>query len=183
MPYQMKKIEQQIPGAEPVRVLPAQPEQEHQADHRGERLVEEQRLEMLAEGRVGIRACRAEVRCHPMLALDRDPPGQVGLRSVELLVEEVAQSADRLHREQGRRNDVRPAPEGLAFPAQVQPGRDGANQQPTVDAQAAEPGERIRAIGRPPDRQQDRQRVVLVERPLVDDVVQPAADQRGDRQR
>ncbi len=40
---------------------------------------------------------------------------------------------------------------------------------PAVDAEAR--------IGR----QDDLERVVLVERPLVDDVVEPAADQRGDR--
>ena len=47
--------------------------------------------------------------------------------------------------------------------------RDGAGDDPAVDAEAR--------VGR----QDDLERVVLVQVPLVDDVVQPAADQRRDR--
>ena len=102
-------------------------------------------------------------------AVDRDAPRQRRRRAVQLLVEVVAPPADRLHHEQGRRDDVGPARERHAAAARVPPGRQRAGHDAAVDAEP-----RIR-------RQDDLERIVRVERPLVDDVVQPAADQGRDR--
>ena len=104
-------------------------------------------------------------------AVDRDAPRQVGRRPVQLLVEEVAEAAEGLHHEQAGRDHVRPLRERLVPAARDVPGGDRAGDDPAVDPQP-----RVR-------RQEDLDRVVLVERPLVDDVVQPAADQRRRRRR
>ncbi len=104
----------------------------------------------------------------PVDALDRDPPGEIGRGPVELLVEEVAPAGHRLHHEEAGRDAVGPGQEGLALPAHVDVGHDEAGDDPAVDAQAA--------VGR----QDDRGQVVLVAVPLVDDVVEAAADQSRD---
>ena len=74
-----------------------------------------------------------------------------------------------LHREQPGGDDVRPAQEVLTLGADVQECRRGPEDDPAIHAQTR--------VGR----QEDLDRVVLVEGPLVDDVVQPTADQRRDR--
>ena len=121
-------------------------------------------------GQVGRRRrVRTRVVRDAVDALDRDTPRQVGRRAVQLLVEEVAPACDRLHDEEARGHDVRPAQERCTLVAAVQEGRDRPGDDPAVDAQAG--------VGR----QEDLDRVVLVERvPLVDDVVGAAADQCGD---
>src|SRR5665811_1916128 len=50
-------------------------------------------------------------------ALDRDAPGQLRRRPVQLLVEEVPPARHRLHHEQARCGRVGPAQEGLPLPA------------------------------------------------------------------
>ena len=102
----------------------------------------------------------ARVGGDPMGAVDRDPPRQRRRRAVQLLVEEVAPAGDGLHHEQPRRHDVGPAQERDTLAARVQERRDRPQRDPAVDAET-----RVR-------RQEDLDRVVLVERPLVDDVVQ-----------
>ena len=124
---------------------------------------------MLAERRGRVRAGRARVRFHPVGTLDRDPPRQRRRRAVQLLVEEIPPARDRLHREQGRRDDVRPAPERHALPARVEDDGHEPSRDPAVDAQ---PGK---------GRQDDLDQVVLVELPLVDDVVGATTDECGHR--
>ena len=96
------------------------------------------------------------------------PQGSDVGRAVQLLVEEVAPARDCLHHEQRRRDDVRPAQERDALVARVQERRDRAGDDPAVDPEA-----RVRG-------QDDLEWVVLVQRPLVDDVVEPPANQRRD---
>ena len=67
------------------------------------------------------------------------------------------------------RDDVGPAQERDLLVARVQARGDRARDDPAVDAEAG-----VR-------RQEDLDRVVLVQRPLVDDVVGAAADERRDR--
>ena len=73
-----------------------------------------------------------------------------------------------LHEEDARRDDVRPAPERDPVVADEVDHRERARDEAAEDAEAA-----VR-------RQDDLQGVVGVQLPLVDDVVEPAADQRRD---
>ncbi len=160
--------EQQVARAQPAAPVVADVDQGECADHPRQRLVQEQRVEELAERRARVGAGRAGVGLDAMGAVDRDAPRQRRRRAVQLLVEEVAPARDGLHHEQAGRDDVRPTQERHALVARIQEGGHGPGRDPAVHAQ---PGVR---------RQEDLDRVVLVQRPLVDDVVQPAADQRGD---
>ena len=161
--------EEQDDVARPKRTgAPGQHQQDDRADQAGDRLVQEERHEMRVHGG-GSPVHRAGPDLGPVCALDRDPPGEVRGRPVELLVEEVAPACHRLHEQQARRGSIRPGQERLPLPAGVgkrgkEPGRDAP-----VDAEAA-----VR-------RQDDRRQVVLVASPLVDDVVRPAADERRER--
>jgi hypothetical protein len=144
--------------------MAGEPEEGDEAGDGRQRLVQEERVEA---GRLE-RVRRAWVGRDPVGAVDRDPPWQVGRRAVQLLVEEVAPPADRLHGEEGRGNDVRPGGDRLALVLDPADPDEGPEQQAAEDA---EPG-----VGR----QDDRQPVVGVQVPAVDDVVEPAADERRD---
>ncbi len=141
------------------------PQQDQHPDQARYQFVQEQRME--AGRRLGER--RARIRRDAVGAVDRDAPGQRRRRAVQLLVEEVAPARDGLHEEQGGRDDVGPAPERQVVPARVPDQREQSGHDPAVDAKAGVRG------------QEDLDRVARVERPLVDHVVQPAADQRRDR--
>ena len=106
VPYQMKKIPSRSPGNEPLRVA-GEPDQDKGAEEPGQRLVQEQRMEVRRRDRV----VDARVGGDAVGAVDRDAPRQRRRRAVQLLVEEVAEPADRLHHEQRRRHDVGPDPE------------------------------------------------------------------------
>jgi hypothetical protein len=62
-----------------------------------------------------------------------------------------------------------------------QPGGDRAGDDPARHAEPGEAGERVGAVRLDRDREDRRDRVVRVEVPLVDQVVDAAADQRRDR--
>ena len=141
------------------------PQERDGPQHPAQRLVQEQRVEPGRRERKRL----ARVVGDAVGAVDGDAPWQVGRRAVQLLVEEVPPAPDRLHHEDARRDDVGPAPERLLPAAGQEPRNERAGEDPAVDAEA-----RVR-------RQDDLEPVVLVQLPLVDDVVQPAADQRRDR--
>ena len=101
--------QEQVAGPHPAPEPAGDPQQRDGADDAAQRLVQEQRLE--AGGRLGVE--RARVLDDAVGAVDRDAPRQVGRRPVQLLVEEVAEPADRLHHEQAGRDDVRPLRERL----------------------------------------------------------------------
>ena len=102
-------------------------------------------------------------------AVDGDAPGQVRRRPVQLLVEEVAPAADRLHHEDAGGDDVAQLQNGWCQSRRITAARDDPGEDASVHTEA-----RVW-------RHHDREQVVLVPLPLVDDVVQPAADQGGDR--
>ena len=104
-----------------------------------------------------------------MGAVDRDSPRELRRRAIELLVEEVPPAPDCLHREQGGGDDVRPHPPGKPVIPDKPDERDDPGDQAAVHAQ---PGIR---------RQYDLQQVMLIQGPLIDDVIQPTTDQRRDR--
>ena len=80
------------------------------------------------EARVG-RIERAGVLGHALRAVDRDAPGKVRRRPVELLVEEVAPSGDGLAQEHRRHRDVRPAQEREVVAPRVD---DDADMPPAI---------------------------------------------------
>ena len=163
-PVPDEEHEREVADAEPVPQPEAEPDQDGGTQQPGQRLVQEQRLEPGGLERERL----ARVVGDPVGALDRDAPRERRRRTVQLLVEEVAPAGDGLHREQARGDDVGPAPDGLVQPPGVDDQRDEPGGDPAVDPQP-----RVR-------RQHDLEQVVLVQRPLVDDVVHPAADERRD---
>ncbi len=162
----------EVTGSQPIAVAAGDPEQRDRPEDSREGFVQEQGLEMgvgrcrpdqPGDGRGDVRAF---VACDAMGTVDRDAPRQLRRRAVQLLVEEVAPAGDALHREHGRRSDVGPRPELEVLVAGVEIEGDDPGDQPAVGAEAR--------VGR----QDDPEWIVLVEGPLVDDVVQAAADQR-----
>ena len=145
-----------------------QEEQHENADQAQHRLIEEERDEV-GIGRGASAKCRARVLRDPVLALDGDAPRQRRRRAVQLLVHEVAPAPNDLGDEDAGRDDVGPAPERDAVVADQPDHRDQAGEQAPVYAQPA-----VR-------RQEDLGQMVLVVGPLIDHVVGPPADQRGDR--
>ncbi len=162
-PVPDEEDEQEVTGAKPLARVVPDPDEDDRPERARDRLVQEERVE---PGRLRIEAAR--VGLDPMCAVDRDPPRQGRRRAVQLLVEEVPPAGDGLHHEQARRDDVRPAQERDSLVAGVQEGRDRPSDDPAVDPEAR--------VGR----QEDLDRVVLVEGPLVDDVIEPTADERRD---
>ncbi len=99
------------------------------------------------------------------------PHGRVGRRAVQLLVEEVAPSSDGLCEERTGHHDVERQPQRhLVAPTVPGDAHDRARDA-TVQTEPA--------VGR----EHDGREVVAVVQPLVDDVVQPGADERTDRDR
>ena len=156
--------QQQVARSQSFACPESEVDQEQRPEDAADRLVQEQRVE--PRRRLGER--RAGVDRQSMRTVDGDAPRQRRRRPVQLLVEVVAPPTDGLHHEQGRCHDVRPPSERHAPSARVPPGRQRAGDDATVHAET-----RVR-------RQDDRDRVVGVQVPLVDDVVEPAADQRRD---
>ena len=165
MPVPDEEEQQEVARPQRLPRVEPEPDQRDRADHAGQRFVEEERVE---ERRFRVGAA-ARVGGDAMRAVDRDAPRQLRRRAVQLLVEEVPPARDGLHHEQPRRHDVGPAQERDTLVAGVQECGDGPRDDPAIHA---EPGVR---------RQEDLDQVVLVERPLVDDVIGAAADERRDR--
>ena len=101
--------------------------------------------------------------------VDFQAPRQRGLAAVELLVEVVPQSADRLRENDSRRDGVAEGRQRNAQAAACNPRTDAAERDRTPDAQAAVPD----AQG--PD--QTGAALAEVLRPVGDDVVEPTADE------
>ncbi len=152
----------QVTGLQAMQIATRQEQDDEAAEDVECRLVEEERVEA---GRLD-REERAWVGGDAVGAVDRDTPRQVGWWSVQLLVEEVAPAGDALGEERAGDNGVEPESERKALPAGV----DDDAQCRTGHA-AIQPETRV-------GRQDDRQQVVLVQRPLIDHVVQAAAEQR-----
>ncbi len=95
-------------------------------------------------------------------------PHSAGRRAVQLLIHEVAEPADDLAQQQGRREDVEPAGGIDALRAGIEQDAQRAAGNRTRNADAAVPD--LRNGG--------RVRAVVI--PEVDDVVDPGADHPGD---
>ena len=113
-----------------------------------------------------------------MRAVDGMPHGSIRRRAVQLLVEVVAPARDALREEGSGHDHVEGEAQRQVLPARVDDDAEGGASDAAVQAQAR--------VGR-----QDARQVLAVARlsqtagaPLVDDVVQPAADegQRADQQ-
>ena len=164
MPYQMKKIRSRSPARSRRRRW--KPSQIRTSAPRTPE-IDSYRNSGWKCGRLG-ELGRAGVRRDAVGAVDRDAPRQRRRRAVQLLVEEVAPAAIACIVNSAGRDDVGPAQERSVLQRTYRNAAIGAGDDPAVDPEAG-----IR-------RQDDLEQVVLVELPLVDDVVEPAADQRRD---
>ena len=164
-PYQMKKTRTRSPGRSRSRSRKPSQMRTTAPSNAGQRLVQEERVEAgrLRERR---RTEYAAIRCTHSIGI---PQGSVVGGPYSSWLKKLPQRATACIANSAGRDDVRPAPERQALHPRVDEDRDEPGRDPAVHAEAG-----VR-------RQDDLEQVVLVERPLVDDVVEPAADQRRDR--
>ena len=167
-PVPDEEDQEQVAGSQALAQVVADPDQGQRPEHAGDRLVQEERMEARRLERVRRARQVGPTRYSHSIGM---PHGRVvggpysswlkkfPQRAIACIVNRpgATMSAQR------RNGDV--------LVARVEERRDDPGRDPAVDAEA-----RIRG-------QEDLDRVVLVQRPLIDDVIQPAADERGDRPR